>query len=62
MRIAQRDGWVCQLCLEPIDRRLRKPHPRALHVDHVKRRADGGGDHDGNLRATHACCNLERGT
>jgi 5-methylcytosine-specific restriction endonuclease McrA len=60
-RIAARDGWVCQLCGDPINPVLRRPHPQALHVDHVTPHADGGTDADANLRATHALCNLRRG-
>ena len=60
MRVAARDRWTCAVCGERIDPALRRPHPDALHVDHVVRRADGGSDHVDNLRATHARCNLGR--
>jgi 5-methylcytosine-specific restriction endonuclease McrA len=60
-RIAERDQWICQLCGQPINPLLRRPHPMALHIDHVRRRADGGTEADENLRSTHARCNLERG-
>ena len=62
LRIAERDNWTCQLCGRAIDPTLRKPNPDALHIDHVKPRAAQGDDSDANLRATHARCNLERGT
>ena len=61
-RIASRDGWTCQICGEPIDPGLRKPHPRALHIHHRIARVNGGSDADHNLAATHADCNLAKGT
>lgn len=60
-RVAERDRWTCSLCGQPIDRTLRRPHPRALAIHHGERRANGGGDHDANLSATHAECNLRAG-
>jgi 5-methylcytosine-specific restriction endonuclease McrA len=60
-RIAARDRWRCQLCWQPIDPALRKPHPRALAVGHRVALADGGTDVDGNLEASHAECNLRAG-
>lgn len=58
--VADRDGWICQLCGEPIDLALRRPHPFALAVDHVVGLAAGGSDEISNLRATHALCNSRR--
>ncbi len=62
MAVAARDGWTCALCGERIDPTLRRPHPRALHVDHETPRAHGGPDTPSNYRATHARCNLRKGT
>lgn len=61
-RVAERDGWTCALCGEAIDPALRKPHPDALHIDHLEQRAAGGSDDPSNLRATHARCNKSRPT
>lgn len=58
--VAERDGWICQLCHEPIDPALRRPDPMALHVDHVEQLADGGSDAPSNLRATHELCHRRR--
>lgn len=60
-RIAARDAWTCAICGQPIDPKLRRPHPRALHVHHATPRSLGGSDADQNLRATHAECNLRKG-
>jgi hypothetical protein len=61
-RIAERDGWRCAICHEPIDPSLKRPHPMALHVGHVTARVEGGADRDANYAATHADCNLRLGT
>lgn len=58
--VADRDGWICQLCGRPIDPALRRPHAMALHVDHVDELAAGGSDALANLRAAHARCNTSR--
>jgi 5-methylcytosine-specific restriction endonuclease McrA len=58
--VAARDHWTCGICGGPIDPALRRPHPDALHIDHVEPRAGGGSDAPSNLRATHARCNLAR--
>lgn len=60
-RVAARDRWTCQLCGQPIDRTLRKPHPQALDIHHRQRRADGGDERDQNLAAAHAICNQRAG-
>lgn len=58
--VADRDGWTCQLCWEPIDPKLRRPHPLALAIDHIVEVAAGGSDAMSNLRAAHADCNARR--
>ena len=62
LAVAERDGWICQLCWQPIDARLRRPHPMALAVDHVVLLSAGGSDVMSNLRAAHADCNARRQT
>jgi hypothetical protein len=45
--VAERDGWICQLCREPIDRNLDYDYnnrsPRRLEIDHINPRANEGG-------------------
>lgn len=58
-RIYERDGWVCQLCDEPVD-------PGATDVwrptlDHIVPRSKGGSDDPSNLRLAHMWCNSVRG-
>lgn len=61
LAVAERDRWTCAGCLEQIDPALRRPHPRALHVDHKIPLAAGGTDDPSNLAAMHADCNLRKG-
>ncbi len=59
--VAERDGWICQLCLEPIDRNLdydyNSRNPRRLEIDHINPRANEGSSEMWNLQATHSDCN-----
>lgn len=54
-------GNRCWLCHDPIDLRLRHPHPGSLTPDHVVPRSLGGSDDLDNLRPAHRRCNLSRG-
>ena len=59
--VAERYGWVCQLCHEPIDPSLKRPHPKALQIHHDIARARGGPDHESNYVPAHADCNQRKG-
>jgi hypothetical protein len=50
----------CWLCGEPIDLRLKYPHPMSATADHVKALANGG-DLLGKMRPAHKVCNERRG-
>jgi 5-methylcytosine-specific restriction endonuclease McrA len=56
LAVAERDAWICQLCGQPIDRRLRRPDPMALSVHHVIEFAAGGSHAMSNLQAAHDIC------
>jgi hypothetical protein len=60
-RIFDRDGWVCQLCGDPIPEDARRPDPLAAEVDHCVPVALGGSDDPSNLQAAHARCNRVKG-
>lgn len=53
-------GHPCWLCGEPIDYRLRWPHPMSFSADHVVALANGG-ELLGELRAAHLAHNSSRG-
>jgi 5-methylcytosine-specific restriction endonuclease McrA len=57
----ERDGWTCQLCLDPIDPALRVPDPMAATLDHVVPLAQGGSHSMQNLQAAHFMCNYMKG-
>jgi len=60
-RIGDRDGWICWLCLLPVDPGLPIDHPERASLDHVRRRRDGGSHRERNLRLAHFICNQLRG-
>jgi hypothetical protein len=57
--VADRDGWACWICEQPIHPEAR---PRGLRpsLDHVVEVRHGGTDDVDNLRLAHACCNESR--
>lgn len=55
--IYQRDGGVCQLCYEPVDRRCTYPNPRNPVLDHIVPLARGGKHEGRNVQLAHAECN-----
>ena len=55
--VGERDGWICQLCFEPVDWHLRNPDPAMATIDHVHTRASGGPTRNDNLRLAHRLCN-----
>jgi hypothetical protein len=61
--IYERDGWVCQLCFEPVDRDLHPSAAWAASLDHIRCQSwDEKPDHSpSNLRLAHRWCNSVRG-
>lgn len=61
--IFERDGWVCHLCLEPIDPALRNRTPMSASLDHVipLARPDSPGHVPSNVAASHLRCNMSKG-
>lgn len=61
-RIMSRDGCLCSICRDPLDRGLTdEHHPRYITFDHILPRALGGTDREDNLRLAHRRCNELRG-
>lgn len=52
--VLDRDGLVCQLCGEPVER-------GDVHLDHIHPRSRGGKDTIDNLQVTHSTCNIRKG-
>lgn len=59
--LAERDGWVCWLCEQPIDPDAVLGAPQRASIDHVVPKSRGGPTEPANLRLAHARCNGERG-
>ena len=57
-----RDGWMCWICDEAIDRSLPRNQPMSPTIDHVVPLSLGGRHELDNLRAAHMICNSRRGT
>jgi len=64
----ERDGWICKLCGEPVDREAVAPHPLAPTIDHIvplaKCLSMFGLDYvDGthNWQTAHYRCNCQKG-
>lgn len=59
-----RDGWVCQLCFEPVDRTLdHQIDPMGATLDHIDCQSwtDNPDHSNENLRLAHRSCNSARG-
>lgn len=59
--IYDRDGWVCGLCAEPVDRLLQWPDPLSVSLDHIIPVSRGGRHVRENAQCSHLRCNLSKG-
>lgn len=61
-QLMARDGVNCQICGEPLDRKIQDhAHPRYITFDHIVPRSHGGNDTPTNKRLAHRRCNEQRG-
>ena len=60
VEIYERDGWVCHLCDEPVDRVADFNDDLAPSLDHLQPRSKGGSDDPDNLATAHRLCNSRR--
>lgn len=61
VEIYERDGWVCQICDEPIDRTVEPPHHMSASLDHRIALANGGAHTRENVQCAHWICNSRKG-
>jgi 5-methylcytosine-specific restriction endonuclease McrA len=61
LEVFERDGWICQLCTEPVDRDLVIPDLLAASLDHVIPLARGGEHSRANAQLAHFLCNSTKG-
>lgn len=62
LAIYDRDGWICQLCNNPVDPSVDPRTRWGTTLDHVTPRSLGGSHDALNLRLAHRRCNSVRGT
>lgn len=58
--IFERDNWVCGICGQKINKRLKYPNPRSKSIDHILSISKGGADAPINLQAAHLRCNMNK--
>lgn len=58
--IFERDGWVCGICGDPVDRRLEWPDPMSVSLDHVFPVSKGGEHSRENAQCAHLRCNVRK--
>ena len=61
IEIANRDGWVCHLCGEPIDPNASRNSDWGLSLDHLIPLSAGGEHRRDNAAIAHRWCNSVRG-
>lgn len=61
MEVFDRDGWVCQLCNEPVDRDAEYPDPGYRSLDHIVPISKGGEHSRRNTQLAHLGCNVSKG-
>lgn len=59
-KVFDRDDWTCRLCLKPLDREAKVPHPLAPTLDHILPLALGGEHVYSNIQAAHFLCNSRK--
>lgn len=60
--VFEADGWICQLCFEPVDPALPYPDPMSKSLDHRIPLADPRGTHmRDNAQLAHLTCNVRKG-
>ena len=60
IEVFKRDGWMCWLCNQPIDRSQQWPEPLSPTIDHVIPITRGGEHTMANVRCAHAICNNKK--
>ena len=58
--IAERDGYVCQLCYKSVDMSLPYPKWGSPSLDHSIPLTRGGTHHPANVTLSHLGCNLDK--
>jgi len=59
--VFERNGWVCQLCHESVDKALHGWHRMAATIDHIIPLKEGGLHCYSNIQLAHRSCNSKKG-
>ncbi|MEU3618857.1 HNH endonuclease [Streptomyces sp. NPDC006872] len=62
--VFRRNGWICQLCGNPVDRAIRFPKPLSASLDHIVPLSHGPGTPGhvaANCQLAHLGCNSSKG-
>lgn len=59
--VFERDEWICNICKELIDRRLRGNSWMRATLDHIIPLSKGGAHTYDNVAAAHWLCNMKKG-
>ena len=59
--VFDRDGWICGICHEPINKRLSFPNMMSVSLDHIVPMFHGGPHTQANSQASHFICNSTKG-
>lgn len=59
--ICERDGWICQICKEPVDKTLKHPNSFSASLDHIIALFNGGNHTKDNVQLAHLRCNIKKG-
>lgn len=60
--IFNRDRWICQICLLPVDRSKTFPHHLSPSIDHIVPLSKGGPHRRFNVQCAHWICNIRKST
>lgn len=61
LSIFDRDGWICGICDDPVDRAMEYPDPMSVSLDHIIPLSKGGSHTPENVQCAHLDCNLRKG-
>ena len=61
LEVYERDGWICQICFDPVDQKVKWPDPKSPSLDHVIPLSKGGHHVWENVALAHLDCNVRKG-
>jgi hypothetical protein len=60
--VYDRDGWICGICGEPVDPKLKAPDLMRVSLDHIIPFSRGGDHTPDNCQCSHLICNIRKGS